>query len=47
MQHKTKQTFAKGWFPLRKTFLRTGKFPLSCELSVATNGSNAKETFLS
>ena len=35
--------------PLRKTFLRTGtdrKVSLSCELSVGTNGSNTKETFL-
>ena len=26
---------------------RTGKFPSSCELSVGTNDSNTKETFLS
>ena len=26
---------------------QTGEFPLPCELSFGTNGSNTKETFLS
>ena len=43
-------TVLKGWFSLRIILLRTGtdrEAPLSCELSVGTNGSNTKDTFLS
>ena len=35
----------KGWFPLRKTFLRTGtdrNVSFDCEFSVGTNGSGLK-----
>ena len=44
-QSLLKAGFHSGYFSSGRE--RTGKFPLSCELSVGTNGSNTKETFLS